>query len=423
MKEKTYFLDMFSDYEPPESLKNAISQAAIVAADLNPAERRIRMEIRCEEYIPCKVLDAVAADICDLYGLRDLQLYATYPATQLQQISEEDLLELFVAENSMTRGSLAGAKWQWEETTLTVSLLANGKKELEKCIPAVQAELSRQFGVSVKILIEAGKALEGKELFDAMEKMRASMIAEIPKSAPEQKKDSAPVQSDALYGKPIRGVNTPMRDLNLDMGTVIVEGKVFAVEHKELKKRNAWVINFDMTDHTGSVRINRFMEASEAKPFLEHVKVGAVLRIQGRLMINQFDNEMVLRPNSMMPGSMPKRKDTAEGMKRVELHLHTSMSNMDALTGTGDAVKTAAGWGHRAIGITDHGVVQSFPDAMKASGKAKVAGFEMTPDMMTMMNGFTVLRLLTMAGGMMDAKFTKEDLLKLNSKLNKIRKR
>ena len=89
---------------------------------------------------------------------------------------------------------------------------------------------------------------------------------------------------------------------------------------------------------------------------------------------NCFENEMVLKPYAMCPGSMPKRKDTAPGEKRVELHLHTTMSNMDALTSTADAVKQAAAWGHRAIAITDHGVAQSFPDAMKAASKAKVAG-------------------------------------------------
>ena len=85
-----------------------------------------------------------------------------------------------------------------------------------------------------------------------------------------------------------------MKDLNLDMGSVIVEGKVFAVDHKELKKRNAWVISFDMTDNYGSVRINRFLEAGEAKPILDNVKMGSVLKIQGKLMEDRFENEMVL---------------------------------------------------------------------------------------------------------------------------------
>ena len=377
MEEKTYFLNMFSDYEPPESLNSAISQAAIVAADLDPAARKIAMDISCGQYIPQRQWDMICTDICAIYDLRDLQLSVTYPQSLLNQVATEDIMEIFVAENSVNRGSLAGAKWNWEDTTLTVSLHANGKKELEKAVPVVQAKLSQQFGVPVTVVIEAGRALEGKDLFDAMEKMRGEMIAELPAQS-AKKESAAPAQTDAWFGKPIRGTNTPMRDLNLDMGTVIVEGKVFAVEHKELKKRNAWVINFDMTDHTGSVRINRFMEANEAKPFLEHVKEGAVLRIQGRLMINQFDNEMILKPVAMMAGSMPKRVDKAEGMKRVELHLHTNMSSMDALTQTADAVKQAAAWGHKAMAITDHGCCQSFTDALHAveswKGPLKVAG-------------------------------------------------
>ena len=379
MEEKTYFLNMFSDYEPPETLKNAISQAAIVAADLDPIGRTIYMSIHADTYISRKQLDCISADICRLYDLRKFILTATYPKELLHSVLPEDLLEIFAAENSMNRGSLAGATWNWEDTTLTVSLVANGKKELEKTVPVVQSELLKQFGVTVKIEIQAGNALEGKDLFDAMEKMRVNMISELPSATQNQKVETASTaHSDALFGKTIRGTNTPMSQLNLDMGTVIVEGKVFAVEHKELKKRNAWVINFDMTDYTGSVRINRFMEASEAKPFLENVKVGAVLRIQGRLMINQFDNEMILKPVAMMAGTLPKRVDKAEGMKRVELHLHTNMSSMDALTNTADAVKQAAAWGHKAMAITDHGCCQSFTDALHAveswKGPLKVAG-------------------------------------------------
>ena len=141
----------------------------------------------------------------------------------------------------------------------------------------------------------------------------------------------------------LNDVKVKVEDTKEVVNRLHAEGyKVFAVEHKELKKRNAWVVNFDMTDNTGSIRINRFMEANEAKPILENVKPGAILQIQGKLTEDRYDNEMVLRPYAMQPGSMPKRKDTAEGMKRVELHLHTSMSNMDALTSTDAAIKQAA---------------------------------------------------------------------------------
>ena len=374
MSKQVFFTHMFPDYEPPEALCCALSQAAIAAADIDPATRRVSVVIHSETYIPGRLLQQVSKEVCTLYGLADLELTATHPAAELQKMEPEELRELFVAQNSMARGSLAGAKWNWEDEELTIRLMANGKKELEECVPVVQNQLRERFAAPVTIKIEAGQTLEGQALFDAMESMRASQIIAAPVAAAAKKENKPAPPSETFYGKPFRGSVVPMKELNLDMGSVIVEGRVFNVEHKELKKRNAWVVNFDMTDNTSSIRINRFMEAGEAKPILENVRVGAVLKVQGKLMINQFDNEMVLKPFSMMPGSMPKRQDTAPGEKRVELHLHTTMSNMDALTDTAAAVKQAAAWGHKAIAITDHGVAQSFPDAMKAASKAKVAG-------------------------------------------------
>ena len=374
MSEKIVFLNMFSDYEPPEPLKSAFSQAAIVAADLDPAGRKVSVAIHSQQYIPQRLLSSAERDICDLYDLSDLEISATFPADQLQKTEPAELMDLFVLQNSMTRGSLAGAQWLWEDQVLTIKLAGNGKKLLEECIPAVRTVLQERFAVPVEIRLDAAEALEGKALFDAMEKMRSELISDIPSTPVAQKKETSAASSDTFFGKSFKGNTVPMKELNLDMGSVIVEGRVFAIDHKELKKRNAWVISFDMTDNSGSVRVKRFLEDKEAKPILENVKEGSVLRVQGKITVDKFDNEMVLNPYSMMAGAMPKRKDTAEGMKRVEIHLHTTMSNMDALTDTGAAVKQAAAWGHRAIAITDHGVAQSFPDAMKAASKAKVAG-------------------------------------------------
>ena len=382
MKQDTVYLtSMFPDYEPPEELLPALSQAAIVAADIDPASRRVHVAVHSEQYIPRRLLEQAEREIGQLYGLSHMEVTATHPASELTKLEPEELRDLFVTRNSMTRGSLAGATWEWEGTNLTVKLRANGKKELEKLIPEVQNQLRERFAAPVTIRIEAGQTLEGQALFDAMESMRTKLMDSIPAipAKPEEKKPDP--QSDTFYGKPFRGIPVPMSELNLDMGAVIVEGRVFNVEHKELKKRNAWVIGFDMTDNTNSIHINRFLEAGEAKPILENVQVGSVLKVQGRLELNRYDNEMVLKPYAMMPGSMPKRKDPAEGMKRVELHLHTIMSNMDALTDTAAAIKQAAAWGHKAIAITDHGCCQSFTDALHTvEGKKppKVAGTDET---------------------------------------------
>ncbi len=382
MAESVSIRNMFALYEPPEALESVLSQAAVVAADIDPAKRRVDVCIHSETYIARDILKQVSEQISQCYGLQTLHITATHPADQLCKIEPEELRELFVEQNSMTRGSLAGARWEWNGNQLTVSLAGNGKRELEEAAPVVCRELRQRFAAEVTIAFVAGHTLEGQALFDELEKLRGSTVVAAPKSVMQEQKKAPEAPSEAIYGKPFKGPAVSMRELNLDMGNVIVEGRVFSVEHKELKKRNAWVVNFDMTDLTGSVRINRFMESGEAKPILENVKEGAILRVQGKLMVNNFDNEMVLKPYAIMPGSMAKRKDAAEGTKRVELHLHTTMSNMDAITSTKAAIKQAAAWGHRAIAITDHGCCQSFTDALHVvedwKGAPKVAGTDDT---------------------------------------------
>ena len=382
MNENILFLNMFPDYEPPETLKSVLSQAAIVAADLDPATRRISAAIHSPQYIPARILTAVQKDICQIYDLQTLELTATHPADQLHNIEPEELMALFVSQNSMTRGSLAGAKWEWEDDTLVIRLRANGKQALEECSRNVQAALQERFETPVQIRIEAGQALEGEALYDAMEKMRTDMLGSLPSVPAERKKEAPAPVSEAFYGKPFKGPAVPMKDLELNMNEIIVEGRVFAVEHRELKKRNAWIVCFDITDNTGSVRVKKFMEKREIGSLLEKITVGTVLRVLGRQGIDKFDNETVMNPKAIMPGVLPKRRDLAQGEKRVELHLHTIMSNMDALTNTKAAIKQAAAWGHKAIAITDHGCVQSFTDALHAvedyKGPPKIAGTDET---------------------------------------------
>ena len=327
MKEKVFFLNMFPDYTPPEELKEALSQAAIAAADIDPVQQRVHIAIHTDSYIPRRLLSQVEVELRQCYGLRGMELIATHPAHQLHQIEPTELRDLFVEQISMARAALAGAQWNWDGQTLRVKLLGNGVEQLQEAALAVERQLRERFETPVHIVFEAGETLDGQQLFAAMEKLRGTMLDAIPKNAASEKKaQPSQPEHNAFYGKPIKGQVTPMQDVTLDMGSVIIEGRVFAVEHKELKKRNAWVINFDMTDNYGSVRINRFMEANEAKPILENVKVGAVLKVQGKPELNRYDNEMVLKPFAMQPGAMPKRKDTYPGQKRVELHLHTSMS-------------------------------------------------------------------------------------------------
>ena len=382
MEKEIGFLNMFTQYEPPEDLQEVLSQAAIVAADIDPAKRSVTIAMQSEAYISDKIVDRVSRGICEAYGLGEVHIVATHPASEIHNMDTDDLAHMFISRDSMARGILAGAKWQWEGNVLRILLKANGKDTLQEHVPYVCNALKERFACDVSIEVCAGEALCGQALYDAMERMRQSLMEKLPRTETQIKKDAPAPQADTIFGKPFHGNPVQMNTLDLNMGTVIVQGKVFKVEHKELSKRNAWVINFDMTDNTSSVRVSRFLENKDAKPILEAVCEGSVIQVQGKLQVDNFTNETVLKPFAIMPGAMPKRKDTAENGKRVELHLHTIMSNMDALTNTKAAIKQAAAWGHKAIAITDHGCVQSFTDALHVvedwKGAPKVAGTDDT---------------------------------------------
>ena len=178
--------------------------------------------------------------------------------------------------------------------------------------------------------------------------------------------------TEVLLGKEIKGKPVSMTELNVKMGTAIVEGKVFAAECRETKRPGMWMLSFDMTDYQSSVTVRKYTEGQEALALQSAIAPGMWLRVQGQPELTRDGKDIQLKPYHIMKVPHEGRKDTAPE-KRVELHLHTKMSNMDALTDTAAVIKQAISWGHPAIAITDHGVAQSFPDAWHtAKGKIKI---------------------------------------------------
>ena len=381
---EVYFPALFPDFALPEELAEALERLAVVHAELDRETRTIRLDAQAEHYLAEKQLQSLCRAVEKQYGLKQLELSVRYPAEELPNMDFRDLAQVFIRAFSPSAAILAGAGYAVTDEAVVIRLKANGKDSILQNAKKAEQFLRDRFGVSKKIEVEAHSNLEGRALFEETARIRAEALknapaitASAPQSGAKPSGGSAPAPAEPtgalFYGRPFSGKPVRMDELNLDMFRVIVEGKVFAVQHRELKKRGAWVVCFDMTDYTSSVRVNQFMEAAKAKPIIDNVQPGMWLRVQGKMSFDRYDNEMVLQPNAMEKIEAPTRRDTYPE-KRVELHLHTTMSSMDALTDTASAVKRAASWGHRAIAITDHGGAQSFPDAMKAASKAKVAG-------------------------------------------------
>ncbi|MDR2615848.1 MAG: PHP domain-containing protein, partial [Oscillospiraceae bacterium] len=174
-----------------------------------------------------------------------------------------------------------------------------------------------------------------------------------------------------LMGRAPTGSLTAMSNIDVNLGNVTVEGRVFSVNSRAVKN-GAWVLSFDITDNTGSLRVSKFMRGDDARRVSENIKPGMHLRVSGHLILDRYENnDTVLEPvNIAVAEAREKRRDDAP-LKRVELHLHTKMSAMDALTDTKEVVRRASEWGHPALAITDHGVAQSFPNAFHALGELK----------------------------------------------------
>ena len=225
----------------------------------------------------------------------------------------------------------------------------------------VRNPLTEEEQASLKQTLAAVYGFRSVELvLTVKEEAHASSVSA--PGAPAEKKSGK-----ILMGKAIKSRPGPMKDLNLKMGTATVEGKVFAFECRETRRPGMWRLSFDMTDYTNSVTVQKNLTTKEAQQLEGAIKPGMWLCVQGKMEPTWDGKDIQLNPYNICVVEHKARQDTAKE-KRVELHLHTKMSNMDALTDTKEAVKTAIRWGHPAIAITDHGVAQSFPDAWHASG-------------------------------------------------------
>ena len=165
---------------------------------------------------------------------------------------------------------------------------------------------------------------------------------------------------------------TPMIEVNTEENRLVFEGVVFDVEHK-VTRTGRVLINFKMTDYTSSFSMQKWIRNEEEAQKFDIIKKNSWLRVRGNVEVNNFTRDLTMNVQDVQEVVHYERKDLMpEGEYRVEFHAHTNMSTMDALPEVEEIVGTAAKWGHKAVAITDHGNVQSFPHGYKAAKKAGI---------------------------------------------------
>lgn len=299
-------------------------------------------------------------------------------------------------------GTLNNAEVRFENNTLTINLLNGGKTLLDSkgfdkaLIKLVSEEFNLFISVNYTGTFEVEENSEEYKaaIQDAQEKINRENLqkaaefyqeeVETAEKREEKHAENTTVEIEVregkfatpqiiqssirpLYGRSIRGKMIPISSISGDSGRIVVWGDVFDIEKKVTKSGDKNIFTIDITDYTGSTTAKVFNSIKESA-VIDNIKKGDTIVVQGDVEYDKYAGELVVNARSIGTAQKVKVVDNAE-KKRVELHMHTNMSQMDAVTSAGDLVNRAYQWGHKAVAITDHGVAQAFPDAMKAADK------------------------------------------------------
>lgn len=180
-----------------------------------------------------------------------------------------------------------------------------------------------------------------------------------------------PVSRNLIYGKKITMPMSPLESINKESGEVAIEGEVFKLDNKDTKTGKK-IVSIYITNEETSVYIKCFMSKSKWEDVQGFLKIGSNVRIQGNAEFDMYERCVVIMAKSIEKGQDVKNREDRAEIKRVELHAHTKMSAMDGLSDAKEMVQLASHFGHKAVAVTDHGVVQAFPDCANAAKKTGI---------------------------------------------------
>ena len=356
------------------------------------------VELGLHEVVSRKVIAKAEKQIADTYGLDRVMIEPRYNMPgELSNAYIKSLYDDMAYRMPSAKGLLDHRKWAFADGALQIPMDEVSEKHFANALRHLEARIQRELGRSCPVhavradaqdFAPAPEQEESREeiLHKAVEQAAAA-AAETPKPkkprpAPQQHtgyqrpRAEKVREDDLIFGKLIQDPIVSVNEAIAAYDMVTIQGEVFFTDNKDIHSKKTGKdyvkIAFDMTDRTNSVRVSKFLAADKAGDTASKIKKGLYCTVQGKMVYDTFAKEMVLEPTGIVKAKKPERRDTYEGMKRVELHLHTNMSAMDGMSSTASLLCRAAKWGHRAMAITDHGVAQAFPEALHAQeGKQK----------------------------------------------------
>lgn len=287
-------------------------------------------------------------------------------------------LEWVTREIPSVNGWMNRTKFECEADLLQLTMSDAMSMELAKkkqIDQAITTFYDKYFQLPLRVKLLVGEVESNKEAMEQFQLKKREeelqvieqMMSEVDSEMPEEEE-----QGDVRLqmGYEIKEPAVPMQEIQDEEKKVTLQGTVFGLDRKELRNGNT-LFTFYLTDFTDSMQMKMFAKTKEDVKILSLLANGKWVKVRGRVEYDRFMQipELAMIPSDLMEvKAPPSRKDNA-AEKRVEFHLHSTMSTMDAVTSIDKYVKTAAEWGHKAIAVSDHGGVQVYPEASKAAKK------------------------------------------------------
>lgn len=381
------FLDMFGFVKIDEHMMNIFAEAKITGVQMYNNEKKIEIGIVLPEVVHEKVIDEVSRQVVsNINGIDTVKIHVKY------NILEEDankhvcsywdnILHMVEKKSPLSRSFLADSKCKLMENKFVISVHKDSVEYLKrnKLDEKIEETINGRFGLNASVTFDTFE-LSDKELEEynnkrtaEEEKILKQVTASAKQYSKEQSTDSGkkkPEEKDedskVIHGKEIKDEVVAMSSINGDSYDACVKGEIMTIDSRKIRD-DLILTAFDMADHTSAITVKMFLKPAQYEGIKDKLKAGMWIKVKGQLQFDNYAKETILMARNIMKADAPpKKKDMAE-VKRVELHAHTQMSEMDGIVSAKKLIKRAIEWEHPAIAITDHGVTQSFPEAMHAA--------------------------------------------------------
>lgn len=380
--------------------KSLFSSCEVESCALNKQEETLEIRVVCGEFIEYSEFVSVASALKGILNVRKVRFIPRYNSVSFSAKYYPTIIEAANGSIASVHGVLKDSQASYADNELKITVAPGAEALLyeDKIDKLFSSIIKEFFGEDITVVIES----DGAEIApDSEEYLQMQKNAEIeiisrerekeaikqqqaideaashgkipetagdtPKVLPHKIIEGYPLYFETkkmIMGNDIKDLPKPIKDIDIMDGNVTVWGDVFGYEEKDTRDNRFKIVTFCITDRTSSYSCKIFLKQKHSDAVVENIRNGVTVLVRGSVQMDSFAKENVISVSSIATIAKIPPIDDAE-VKRVELHMHTKMSMMDAVSDATAIVKRAIDWGHKAVAITDHGVVQAYPDAMK----------------------------------------------------------